>query len=170
MSKKTSNVNYSVSLNHPDEENARGMFEYLLNEDRKQRPFSPGCCQVIERGASPCKCKFLFRIAQVIRGEEGGEVIEGDEPPIVDQAAKLAKWEQWKGILNFFASLLRVVADDPESVSTLVQLLHHLNHPIHRNNSHNKVKALFVPTPIGQLMMDWNGIFELGGQKHKNEY
>ena len=119
-----------------DEENARGMFEYLLNE----RPLDRGCCQVIERGASPCKCKCLMRIAQVIHQDVIPEV-EGDDCLIVDQASKLAKWEQWKGTLIFFASLLRVVADDAECVSTFVQLLHHLNHPIQRNNSHNKVKA-----------------------------
>jgi hypothetical protein len=165
MPKKTPNVNYSFILDHLDEENAWGMFEYLLHE----RPLDRGCCQVIERGASPCKCKCLTRIAQVICKDVIREA-EGDDCLIVDQVSKLAKWEQWKGTLIFFARLLRVVADHPENMSTFVQLLHHFNHSIQRNNSHNKVKALVVPTPIGPLMMDWNGIFELGGQNHKNQY
>jgi hypothetical protein len=113
MPKKTPNVNYSFILNHPDEENARGMFEYLLNE----RPLDRGCCQVIERGASPCNCKCLTRIAQVICKDVIREA-EGDDFLFFDQAAKLVKWEQWKETLIFFARLLRVVAVNfPDIVS-----------------------------------------------------
>ena len=164
MPRLVSNVNRSFSLERSDEENALGMFHYLLNADGDQRTIGRGCCKVHEKGIRPVQCKCLSRIAAVIRQDvivdNGG----------VDFPAKLAKWTQWKATFIFFARLMRVVAAEPEMTSTLVQFLHEMNHAIHRNLSINQIKAYVVPTPAGPLMMDLNGIFELGGHNHKKKY
>ena len=153
---KITNVNYSYSLDVSDEQNARGIFDYLLNTDGTQRPPVRGCYKVIEKGGKSLQCKCLDRIGDNIRG--GTDDIE-------------AKWEAWRPIFTRFAQLFRTISMDPYSSETMVQVMYEFNHTIGRAIS-NKVKAfvLQAPASLGPLMMDWNGLFELGGHDLRDVY
>ena len=153
---KITNVNYSYSLHVSDEQNARGIFDYLLNTDGTQRPPVRGCYKVIEKGGKSLQCKCLDRIGEDIRG--GIDDIED-------------KWEAWRPIFTRFAQLFRNISMDPYSSETMVQVMYEFNHTIGRAIS-NKVKAfvLQAPASLGPLMMDWNGLFELGGHDLREVY
>ena len=131
------------------------MFQYLLNPDGEQRPEARGCYQVTDKGGKPLKCKCLNRIGADIRSADDAE----------------AKWDMWRPIFTRFSQLCRLIIHDPYSPATMVQVMYEFDHIIGRDIC-NKVKAFVLQSPasLGPLMMDWNGLFELGGHDYRPAY
>jgi hypothetical protein len=154
MPRQRPNVNYSYSHLLSDDANALGMFDYLLNQDGKQRPPERGCYQVTDKGGKPLRCKCLNRI---------GEDIRRDDAEV--------KRDMWRPIFTRFSQLFKLIIQDPNSPATMVQVMYEFDHIIGRD-IFNKVKAFVLQSPdsLGPLMMDWNGLFELGGHNYRPRY
>ncbi|MGL5935515.1 MAG: hypothetical protein ACRCZI_07820, partial [Cetobacterium sp.] len=88
-----------------DEANAERMFHHLL----KVRP--KNCCnRVNEFGIKPLTCKCLKRIATLL------------------STATPAEQEEWKVLFRKFSSVLKSIATEGDSVSTLLKFLYEFQH------------------------------------------
>jgi hypothetical protein len=145
-------VNHSFMMMATDEQNAQGMIDYLLN-GRQQRETRNFCCNKVHRyGCIATKCKCLMRITE----------------DLTDNGTPERK-EEWKKVFVKFGRVLRTVADASTSVSSLVQFMDEFRHVFQRQ-SWNNMKAYVVSTPINALLMDFNGIAELGGYEQRKKF
>jgi hypothetical protein len=129
-----------------DGENAQRMFHHLL----KVRP--KNCCnKVIASGIRSIQCQCLKRIATLLSTATPGQQ------------------EEWMAIFRKFSRVLRPIAIANDSVSTLVQFLYEFSHTSTLGG--NKcTRSYVVKTPNGPLLMDFNGIAELGGYEQRTRY
>jgi hypothetical protein len=114
------------------------------------------CMKVVNPGITQfTKCGCLARLRQLVAHREDDE--------------------DWKIIFARIARVLRSIARDhttPTQVSSLVQFMDEFNRWSSRQAHQNAVKAYVIKTPhaSGALLMDFNGIAELGGKQHRTSY
>jgi hypothetical protein len=130
-----------------DEDNAEGMLNFLLNV----RPKNQGCSKVRETGRTQfLECKCLNNIMKAV------------------DAANQEEKEKWKILFTQFARALKPIALEipkvqrgveppPVPVYLLIRFMDEFRHVFQRT-TFNSVKAYVISSPIGALLMDFNGI------------
>jgi hypothetical protein len=130
-----------------DQQNAEQMFNYLRNV----RPVHT-CCKKIGRGGKKeVVCQCLMRIQVGL------------------QIASTQDQEKWKVLFTKFSRVLRPIARAGDAVTSMIKFLHEFQHTCTMTSSKH-VKSYVVKTPIGPLLMDFNGLSELGGYAQRDAY
>jgi hypothetical protein len=129
-----------------DDQNAEKMLTYLLNE----RPDI--CCKKIAKGGKKeVLCKCLMRIRKAL------------------QTAGTPQREEWKILFAKISSALGPIARASGAVTSMIKFLHEFQHTCTLTSNRN-VKSYVLKTPIGNLLMDFNGLAELGGYQQRSAY
>jgi hypothetical protein len=129
-----------------DEEFARAMHNFLFKhrEDR-------GCCRVSAPGCGPLECRCLSNFMGKVK-------MSGPT-----QDSSFSNYEQ---TFLMIARILRLIIKEPEKDNTVAMVCDHLT-LFFRQSNRNGTPQLLLHSPDENVVLCFNGLFELGGHKNK---